>query len=256
MDEQNQEKKYPSPIYGIFLIHLLTVFFLFLIAFNEHFQFLSFFNRIIMSLNYSDINNCTLFLLNNQNFNIYIYLIIISIIIGFKILDRIPFLQKYYSNPLPFANHSLKVSIGMFIFLLGLQWIGHFKYFSQAFDSLAGKVIEEKYSQTYRELYDFSVFCHRHLPGKHLGLFVTDMDIEHSEVAFYKQIVLGYFLYPITIKPIPGQDSYQHDNPAIPDALIIFAKSNPTKAIPKDFEYLASFDQHSLIGIRKRTKLK
>jgi len=94
----------------------------------------------------------------------------------------------------------------------------------------------------YYNSYHFARFCQAHLPGKHKGKFITDLNI-NKEPAMLIHRVLAYYIYPIDIRDI-------HKTSQV-DCLIIFESKNPYAHVPHDFVVKAVFDDHSLLAVRK-----
>jgi hypothetical protein len=133
------------------------------------------------------------------------------------------------------------VAFALFFLLIGLQTLSHSFAFSQEYRLFVPKTTEERINLFFDNSYRFAQYCHLHLPGKHWGQVVTDLDITKPQemITFF---AVAYYLYPIDIR-------IDRHHPK--DCLVIFSKKDPLVGIPDNYQVAGNFDEHSLLAIPK-----
>jgi hypothetical protein len=133
------------------------------------------------------------------------------------------------------------VLISVFCVYTLFQTAGQLRLWGSCYHFLHGKPSEQKGIEFYGPPFQFAAECRRLLPGAHIGLLLTDMDIT-IDPGMLTQRILAYFLYPIDIRGIHA---------GTPDCLILYNKKNAAKNIPPGYVLLKKIDDDKLIAVKE-----
>lgn len=178
------------------------------------------------------------------NFYIFIYAVLLLSLIFLAFINSIRTRRKK-SNP-PESIFSLLpiLLVIMFSLVTITQTIGQAYYAKREFVLFTDKTMEEKYAVvTGPRIHSFVRYCRKILPGFHNANFLTGMD-RSKDPGMISHRMLTYFLYPIDVRGVRGGRT---------DSLIVFYKEDAVASIPDDFRILGTFDQYSVVAIRKDT---
>ena len=159
------------------------------------------------------------------------------------------------------TDHSIPASCFaatiILFFLATIQTINFTRYFHHQSQGVSNKTVSERKTIIFGSIYKFSQFCHKHLPGKHKALLITDINL-HDTTGANTHVALAYNLFPITIQYNPRQKlimpDYTMDDSA-PDSievLIVYQKKNPRNSVPQSFDIIEYFDENSLLAVKRK----
>lgn len=159
------------------------------------------------------------------------------------------------------ADHSIPAScfaaIIILFFLAAAQTVNFTRYLRHQSQAVSHKTASEKKTMLFGDIYTFSQFCHKRLPGKHKARLITDINV-HDTTGANTHIALAYNLFPITIQYNPRQKlimpDYTTDDPALDpiEVLIVYQKKDPKNSVPQGFHIVGYFDKNSLLAVKKR----
>lgn len=179
--------------------------------------------------------------INGINTNVYFYALITiaSIIVLFLIGQRAKINDKI---KMPSTSHVVfLVSIVVFLLAAAIQLSNQVTRFHSEIKDFSGKTVSEKYIYMFGLAYKFPVFCHKHLPGKHKGQFITSYDV-NKDPGMSIRNALAYQLYPIdtmvaTERPV--------------DCYVIFGKNNLKASLPEDVKEIYYYDDFNALALKK-----
>ncbi len=176
-------------------------------------------------------DNCFTGQVGGVGVNAYIYLILLLSICGVYLFKH------------PRAVFAVKVTSGIVLVLaLILQLSGRLIYFNKEYPYYTSQNINQRYLPYLRPLYRFAEDCRHRLPGKHQGTFLTGMDMSQEVPGKFIYEVLSYYLYPIDIRDVREEDK---------DCLVVFAKDNPSKNVPKGYRIILK-EKNNLLAIKQK----
>lgn len=178
------------------------------------------------------------------NFYIFIYVVLLLSLILLTFINGIRNRHKKDKTPGSIFPPLPILLVIMFPLVTIVQTTGQVYHARKEFALFADKTMEEKYAVVAGpRIHSFARYCRRILPGSHNARFLTDMDMS-KDPGMISHRMLAYFLYPIDIRGVRDGRT---------DSLIIFDKKNAVASILDDFRILGTFDQYSIVAIRKDT---
>jgi len=253
MGDLPREKKSEQYL-EICIVILCVIVFMVIFAFIENVSFRDIIQKIINSFYSPNLNLMFVNEIGDINVNIAVLYLIVFASIIIKLRRRIKSKGEYFGRNGSYQA-SFLVSVIIIILLASIQTFNYIRYFHTQHQAIKNKTVEEKKVMIFGDLYEFSEFCKKLLPGRHSGRLITDMDLNNTTGA-HDHIVLTYNLFPITIQYNPRQRRLflkyvvGPSEPEPTNVLVVYQKKNPKKSVPKNFSIIGYFDESSLLAIR------
>lgn len=189
------------------------------------------------------------------NTNLFVLFLIVFSSLILKLFRKVSKYRNFSTSHSIFA--SCFAAIIILFFLAFIQTINFTRYFHEQFQAVSNKTTTERKAIIFGNIYKFSQFCHKHLPGKHKALLITDINL-HDTTGANTHIALAYNLFPITIQYNPRQrllmPDYTMDDPTsnAVEVLIVYQRKNPKNSVPQNFDIIEYFDENSLLAVKRK----
>lgn len=179
----------------------------------------------------------------NTNLYVFFYLFFLCALLSAILLNIVTGRFLKWPNFLKNPKTLLALGICGLLLATAADAVKTFKLFQYEKTLLTQKTEPERKTAFYGEVFTFAQYCHRHLPGRHQALLVSDLNFQET-IPMTLHRHLRYQIYPISI-----QKNITDDH----DSLIFFFKKNPHNHIPPGYTALPAFNETCLIAVRKNS---